>query len=343
MRFENLDPTATVKSFKELRQWRRERAVKMKLKDYSFAVPAVKPDIAYLQENKHQPSLTWIGHSTFLIQHSGLNIITDPVWAEKLGFQKRLSQPGLPITDIPPIDVVLISHSHYDHLHIGSLKQLSGGKTLIVPIGLADKMRSKGFSSVIELDWWESATIGGVEFTFVPSQHWTRRTLLDMNRSHWGGYIINSSSEYDVMKAAAKASITSANTIKVQLTANDNSTSTSLGECPTIYFAGDSGYFDGFKQIGERFRIDIALMPIGAYDPEWFMGPQHVTPEQALQAFEDTGAGWFVPMHYGSFRLADDTPREALDRLEAERAKRQIVPARVVKLQHGETWRLNEN
>ncbi len=101
MRFENLDPTATIKSFKELRQWRRERAVKMKNKDYSFAVPIAKPDHAYLNDNTSQPSLTWIGHSTFLIQHSGLNIITDPVWAEQMGFQKRLVSPGLPIADVP--------------------------------------------------------------------------------------------------------------------------------------------------------------------------------------------------------------------------------------------------
>ncbi|MNR26330.1 metal-dependent hydrolase [compost metagenome] len=110
---------------------------------------------------------------------------------------------------------------------------------------------------------------------------------------------------------------------------------------PTLYFAGDSGYFDGFKTIGGRFDIDVALMPIGAYDPEWFMGTQHVTPEEALQAFMDIGAQYFVPMHYGSFRLADDTPREALDRLHADQARLALDESRVVVLPHGETWRLN--
>ncbi|MBD2847838.1 hypothetical protein IDH44_21805 [Paenibacillus sp. IB182496] len=110
---------------------------------------------------------------------------------------------------------------------------------------------------------------------------------------------------------------------------------------PTLYFAGDSGYFQGFREIGRRHKIDVALMPIGAYEPEYFMSPQHVTPEQALQAFLDTGATWFVPMHYGSFKLADDTPREALDRLESGRRAHAIEETRVVILPHGETWRLS--
>ena len=341
MRFENLDPTATIKSFKELRQWRRERAVKMKNKDYSFAVPMAKPDHAYLNDNTSQPSLTWIGHSTFLIQHSGLNIITDPVWAEQMGFQKRLVSPGLPIADVPPIDVVLISHSHYDHLHIGSLRQLSGGKTLIVPVGLADKMRSKGFSSVIELDWWESAVISGVKFTFVPSQHWTRRTLLDTNRSHWGGYIIEASNEYEAMKSAAQASISEWNETKSLSVQNNVQARPVVGASPTIYFAGDSGYFDGFKQIGQTFRIDIALMPIGAYEPEWFMGPQHVTPEQALQAFIDTGQHnscrcITAPSGLPTIRLAKrSTGLRQSGRLSESIADRMVI------LPHGETWRLN--
>ncbi|SFT03397.1 MBL fold metallo-hydrolase [Paenibacillus sp. BC26] len=307
MRFENLNREATPKTFKEVRQWRRERAGKMKLKDYSYAVPTADPDLIYLHSNSAEPSLTWIGHSTFLIQHSGLNIITDPIWAEKLALQRRLSPPGLAIQDVPPIDVVLISHSHYDHLHMKSLEQLKGSKMMIVPVGLAAKLRRKGFSSIIELEWWQSATISGITFTFVPAQHWTRRTLTDTNTSHWGGFIIESEL------------------------------------APTVYFAGDSGYFDGFKEIGSRFDIDVALMPIGAYEPEWFMRQQHVTPEEALQAFLDVGAKRFIPMHYGSYKLADDTPREALDRLEAESKRLSLARGTVMILPHGETVRLNDN
>ncbi|AZN39994.1 MBL fold metallo-hydrolase [Paenibacillus albus] len=301
MRYENLDTTAVPRTFKEVRQWRRERGGKMKQKDYSYTVPVVEPDLKFLHANKTIPSLTWIGHSTFLIQHSGLNILTDPIWAEQLAFQRRMVKPGIEISDVPPIDIVLISHSHYDHLNIKSLKELPGSITIIAPIGLADKLRRKGFSSLIELDWWESATINGVKFTFVPSQHWTRRTLTDTNSSHWGGYVIERANE------------------------------------PTFYFAGDSGYFEGFKEIGSRFQIDVALMPIGAYDPEWFMGPQHVTPEEALQAFLDVRARVFVPMHYGSYRLADDTPKEALDRLHAEHRRLKLPSETLMIMPHGET------
>lgn len=279
----------------------------MKAKDYSFQVPVVEPDVRYLHSNTTEPTLTWVGHSTFMIQLAGLNIITDPIWAEKLAFHRRLVPPGLAARDVPPIDVILISHSHYDHLNIASLKQLTGSKMLIVPVGLADKLRRKGFSSIIELDWWQSVESNGVKFTFVPAQHWTRRTLIDTNSSLWGGFVIEAK------------------------------------DAPTVYFAGDSGYFEGFKEIGMRFPdIDVALMPIGAYDPEWFMGPQHVSPEEALRAFRDIGARRFVPMHYGSYKLADDTPREALDRLEAETRRLRLAEGTVRILPHGETWKLKQ-
>lgn len=356
MRYENLNAAAKVSSFKDLRKWRQERSRKMKTKDFSYTVPRAIPDLSFLHRNTSQPSLTWIGHSTFLIQMSGLNIVTDPVWASQLAMQKRLSPPGIPIADMPPTDVVLISHSHYDHLHISSLKQLASSKTLIVPVGLASKMHRKGFSSVIELKWWESATIGGVRFTFVPSQHWTRRTLTDTNTSHWGGYIIERAegrggyTSFVPQQAAAgeaqsqsqqQAAAGESQAYPQSASQETNNSRPVVHASPSIYFAGDSGYFDGFKTIGERFDIDIALMPIGAYEPEWFMGTQHVTPEQALQAYIDVRAKWFVPMHYGSFPLADDTPREALDRLYAEQAKLGLDESKLVVLPHGETWRLN--
>lgn len=327
-RFVNLNPIEQHNSFKQFKRWRQERIRRLKMKDYSFAVPNVEPDIAYLQNNRKRPSITWVGHSTFLIQLEGLNIITDPVWSGQMAFQKRLAPPGIPIDDVPPIDVVLISHSHYDHLNINSLRKLAGTKQLLVPAGLSTKLRMKGFTRIKELHWWESTYIQGVKFTFVPSQHWTRRNPWDMNSSHWGGWVIEPTASRSgpvegqpAVEPWAERSIVSAE--------------------PTIYFAGDSGYFQGFKEIGRRFPIDVALMPIGAYEPEWFMGPSHMTPEQAIQAFEDTGAKWFVPMHYGAFKLADDTPREALDRLETERCNRCIEDERIIVLPHGETWRLS--
>lgn len=333
-KFENTNPVKQQNSFKQFARWRQERMVRLKHKDFSYKVPNVQPELEHLH-NGHshkQPSITWVGHSTFLIQLDGLNIITDPVWTSQMAFQKRLAPPGIPIADVPPIDIVLISHSHYDHLSIQTLRRLSGKRQLLVPAGLSSKLRMKGFANVRELHWWESVQIGGTRFTFVPSQHWTRRTLWDTNSSHWGGWVIEPE-KHDAAVSLQEETRKAASP--------DYSERPVVSSSPTLYFAGDSGYFQGFREIGRRFDIDVAMMPIGAYEPEWFMGPQHVTPEQALQAFEDTGAKWFVPMHYGAFKLADDTPREALDRLEAGRAARGIGQERIVVLSHGETWKLS--
>lgn len=356
-RFDNLEQVEQHNSYKQLKRWRQERIRKLKLKDYSYKVPNVEPDLPFLQGNRDIPAITWIGHSTFLIQVGGLNVITDPVWAGQMAFQKRLAPPGIPIEKMPPIDIVLISHSHYDHLNISSLRRLKGDKLLLVPAGLAAKLRLKGFSRVKELHWWESVTEQGVSFTFVPSQHWTRRNPWDTNSSHWGGWVIeradkrramaqNSGGPDEEQAEAMSASRREAAASSDNCEENAHVQSKRASErprasvSPTVYFAGDSGYFRGFKEIGSRFDIDVALVPIGAYEPEWFMGPQHVTPEEALQAFEDVGARWFVPMHYGAFKLADDTPLEALERLEAERLRRGFGEDRVIVLPHGETWRL---
>ncbi|MCU6712205.1 MBL fold metallo-hydrolase [Paenibacillus sp. J5C_2022] len=334
-------------SFKQFKRWRKERVRKLRQKDYSYVVPNVKPDTAFIKTNKLLPTITWIGHSTFFIQHSGLNVMTDPVWAGQMAFQKRLAPPGIPIGDVPPVDVILISHSHYDHLNVASLRRLTGDKLLLVPSGLKSKLKLKGFPQVEELNWWESVTVGDVKFTFVPSQHWTRRNPWDMNSSHWGGWVMESvggrSSDWSEEAAAQSAASAAQHPASAGSTPQylpAHKARPAVSPVPTVYFAGDSGYFKGFKEVGERFSIDVALMPIGAYEPEWFMGPQHVTPEEALQAFQDVGARWFVPMHYGAFKLADDTPLEALDRLEAERARRMIEAERMILLPHGETWRL---
>lgn len=307
-RFHNLDFVRMQNDFKALRQWRKERS--RKKKDYSYVVPHAAPDIAGLLANRTEPTVTWIGHSTFLIQYAGLNIVTDPVWAMTMGFQRRLTKPGISMEDMPRIDVILISHSHYDHLHMTSVRRLSHEATiLVVPAGLKSKLERKGFQRIVELHWWESLKVSEVEFTFVPAQHWTRRTLTDTDTSHWGGYMIEP-------------------------------IPSSTAPYPSIHFVGDSGYFHGFKEIGERFHIDLSLMPIGAYEPEWFMNKQHVTPEQAVQAFVDSRAKVMIPMHYGAFRLADDTPKEALDRLEQARRQQKIANERIIIPAHGETVHL---
>ncbi|OCT16923.1 MBL fold metallo-hydrolase [Paenibacillus pectinilyticus] len=313
-RYTNIDPTAKTKTWKEVRRWQKER--KGKVKDLTFRVGQSEhkqPEL--LKRNHDKVTITWIGHSTFVLQIAGLTIVTDPVWATKMGFAQRIEEPGLPIEELPPVDVIVLSHSHYDHLHVASLKKLKGNPVVLVPEGLGAKIRKlRSGDDVIELPWWGSKTVGGVEFHFVPAQHWTRRTLTDTNTSLWGGWI---------MKRATGLKAADADTV---------------GEGDTIYFAGDSGYFAGFREIGERFPgINYALMPIGAYEPEWFMGMQHVSPEEAVQAFLDVGAKLFIPMHYGAFRLADDTPKEALDRLLADWQRRGLDLNGLKLLKHGET------
>lgn len=322
IRYNNIDNVSTDKTLKQFKQWRDER--RNKKKDYSYVIPNLTPDLEYLHGNRHETSVTWVGHATFFIQYEGLNIVTDPVWARRMAFTKRLGEPGLPIAEIPPLDIILISHSHYDHMHIASIRKLyRNDTTIVVPVGLRGKMISKGFRRVVEMKWWDSTTINGVTITFVPTQHWTRRTPFDTNTSHWGGFVLEPELQ---KKDTSDGEADSQDTTRVLP--------------PNLYFAGDSGYFPGFKDIGNRFKIHIALMPIGAYDPEWFMTSQHVNPEEALQAFLDVKAETMIPMHYGTFRLADDTAQEALERMEIERERLGIGKERIRILKYGETFKV---
>lgn len=219
-------------------------------------------------------ALTWIGHASFLIQFEGLNALVDPNFANWLFLLKRLRRPGLSIGDLPPIDLVLLTHAHFDHFHKPTLRRLPLPKVCVLPWGCGSLARRLGFERVIELRWWESFAQGDWKVTLVPSQHWGARTLRDTQRGY-GGYIL---------------------------------------ECRgrRIYHAGDSAYFGGFTEIGERLAPELALLPIGAYYPESFR-KVHMGPDQALKAFVDLQAQQLVPMHYGTFRLAfedlDEPPR----------------------------------
>ncbi|MCP8967644.1 MBL fold metallo-hydrolase [Ectobacillus ponti] len=278
-RYENMDKVTNDKTFSDMRRWMKERRAKKK--DLSRQIEQYPyKDIRKLHRNQYGFSITWIGHSTFLIQLEGLNILTDPVWAKRMGVQKRLTDPGLAIADLPEIDVVFISHGHYDHLDFGSIRKLKGNPAFYVPAGLKNAFTRRGYRNVVEANWWDSFDHNGLVFTFVPAQHWTRRTMLDTNTSHWGGWMMEN-------KTLRRS----------------------------VYFVGDTGYFRGFQEIGKRFDIDVVLMPIGAYEPEWFMAVSHINPEDAVKAFQELNGKVFIPMHYGAYRLADDTGPEALERL----------------------------
>lgn len=253
-RYVNADGSSNLKSLADMRQWQKER--RSKKKDLSFLMPRVEPDVELLSGNREKPTVTFIGHSTFLVQLGGLNIVTDPVWAVRMGFARRLTPPGVPINSLPPIDVVVLSHAHYDHLHLGSLRRLPGDFVSLVPEGLAGWFRRKDFRRVEELSWWSEKRIGGVTFGFVPAKHWTRRTPWDTNTSHWGGWVMRHGMD-------------------------------------CLYFAGDSGYDGIFREIGTRYgKIHVALIPIGAYEPEWFMRDSHMSPEEAVQTFVDIGGAF---------------------------------------------------
>ena len=299
IKYRNLNNVSNKKSFRDMRKWQKER--RSKVKDLMNNIPQCpNKRVQELRENRSRTSFTWIGHSTFLIQLNGLNILTDPVWAKRMGFLIRLTQPGIPLEELPEIDVVVISHGHYDHLDFPTLKKLKGNPQYFVPIGLKSLFMKKGYQNVREMCWWENAEYEGINIHFVPAQHWTRRTLNDMNTSHWGGWIFQTPGK-------------------------------------TLYFVGDTGYFSGFKEIAERYNIDTVFMPIGAYEPEWFMADSHISPEDSVKAFIELKAKQFVPMHYGAYRLADDTGPEALERLLQEWQKQQLPQEQLKVLQIGET------
>lgn len=300
-KFENLDAIKNEHTFRDMYRWNKER--RKKEKDLETQIGRLDhPQIAELRTNQSRTSITWIGHSTFLIQMDGMNILTDPVWAKRMGVQSRMTEPGIKIEDLPSIDAVLISHGHYDHLDFPTIRKLKGDPVYYVPIGLGKDFLKRGYRKVHEANWWDTLKQGTLSFHFVPAQHWTRRGILDMNTSHWGGWVIEKGSSLE-----------------------------------TVYFVGDTGYFRGFRDIAEKFHPNYVLMPIGAYEPEWFMASSHINPEDAVKAFLELNGDYFIPMHYGAYRLADDTGPEALERLLDEWDRRQLAKEQLKTLLIGET------
>ncbi len=292
-------------SFADFLRWRRTRAPEAWPEQFPPAghppPPTRAPDGAI--------ALTWIGHSTFVVQTRRVGVLTDPVFTTHAGpfgrlGPRRVRPPGLAIEALPRIGVVLVSHNHYDHLQPASLRAIArrDNPLFIVPLGLGAFLARHGITRSVEMDWWDEAeALPGAHVTCVPAQHFSARTLADHNRTLWAGFVLE---------------------------ADDRS----------IYFAGDSGYSPQFAEIGQRIpRIDLALLPIGAYEPRWFMQPAHVNPVEAVQIHRDVGARVSVGMHYGTFHLTDEPFDEPLKLLAEARATAGLRDEEFTTLEVGET------
>jgi N-acyl-phosphatidylethanolamine-hydrolysing phospholipase D len=275
-------------------------------------VPDYKPEMAQpaIQRIKGPDSnkiqVTWIGHSTFLIQMEGMNILTDPIWSDSCGPNgflkvKRITPPGVPFEELPPIHAVLISHNHYDHLDEPTVKRLGNGPTYFVPLGIARWFEKRKIKNVVEMDWWQTSSIGGLNVHSVPIQHFSNRTPFDRNETLWSGWIIE----------------------------NDSS---------RIFFAGDTGYSPVFKEIGDRFRpIQISIIPIGAYRPRWFMNPVHVDPPEAIEILKDTLSEIAIAGHWGTFKLSDEPLGEPAVYLRKALKEKDVEEGRFTIMKFGET------
>lgn len=268
------------------------------------------------------PTVTWVGHSTALIQAGGLQVLTDPVFSERASpvswaGPKRAQPPGLRIDDLPPIDVVVISHNHYDHLDQDSVvrlyergQRLGHPTTFLVPLGLQSLLSGWGITGVQELDWWQSARVGETDFVLTPVQHWSARGIFDRNRTLWGGWA-------------------------------------AFGPDLHWYFAGDTGYSPDFSETRQHFAgrqtpeqgggFDLALIPVGAYEPRWFMRQQHVDPTEAVQIHQDVGAKRSMGVHWGTFELTDEPLDQPVSDLRAAQAAAGLAQESFFLLAAGQT------
>jgi N-acyl-phosphatidylethanolamine-hydrolysing phospholipase D len=255
--------------------------------------------------------LTWVGHSSFLMQIGGRNLLTDPMWSDYASpiqgvGPRRVVAPAVAWDALPPIDGVLISHNHYDHLDrstVSRLVALAPDASWAAPLGVGGWLRRRGVRQVVELDWWDSVEWGVVTLTATPAQHFSSRTVWDRNATLWTGW---------VARAGGRA----------------------------VYWAGDTARHPEFGEIGRRLGpFDAACLPIGAYEPEWFMGAVHMNPEQAVAAFTELGSpgATFVAMHWGTFILTDEPLAEPPRRAAAAWAAAGLDPSRLWVPAHGET------
>lgn len=272
-----------------------------------------RPAFAVPRASASQVTVTWVGHATLLLQIAGLNILTDPMWSARaspvqFAGPPRWVEPGVRLADLPPIDVVLQSHNHYDHLDdrtVRALARAHPGATWLVPLGLAPFVHRRGPRVVQELDWWQDADLGPVRVACTPAQHFSGRSFRDRGATLWCGWAV----------AAQRGK--------------------------RVFFAGDTGHHPEFATIAERYGpFDLALLPIGAYEPRWFMRYLHMNPEEAVAACRALDARVMVPMHWGTFKLTDEAMDEPPVRARAAWHTAGLPVAGYRQLAHGETLTL---
>lgn len=256
------------------------------------ALPALSPGAA---------SVTWIGHASFLLRTGGATVLVDPVLSPRIpGAGRRLTPPG--IDPLPPVDVLLISHNHYDHLDAPTVRRLPRDTRVVVPGGLGRWFSRRGFTAVTELDWWESVPVGELTIDLVPAHHWSRRGPFDTCATLWGGWVLTT------------------------------------GNGLRLYHGGDSAYGPFFARIGARYPgIDVAMLQVGGYEPRWFTREVHTDPEEAVAAVSDLGAAAMVPMHWGAFQLSVEPLLEPLRRTRAAWAAAGYDRAQLWELAIGES------
>jgi L-ascorbate metabolism protein UlaG (beta-lactamase superfamily) len=291
--------TAPLPGLRSFARFAREGAVRPKREGLADI-----PRIPYRPEplppvDARQVAVSWAGHASWVIRIGGLTVLADPVWSRRiLGTPARVTPVGVAWDALPPVDAVVISHNHYDHLDLPTLRRLPSDTPMFVPGGLGRWFARKGFGRVVELDWWESARLGRVRLDFVPAHHWSKRTLTDTCRSLWGGWMLTADPDADPDPGP------------------DLGSGSGEGGRRRVYFAGDTGYGHWFRRIGERYPgIDLALMPIGAYEPRWWLRDVHCDPEEAVRATQDVGARRMAPMHWGTFLLSSEPVMEPLHRV----------------------------
>lgn len=257
---------------------------------------------------QEQIKATWVNHATMLVQAANFNFLTDPIWTERaspVSFigPKRVRAPGVAFKNLPRIDAVFVSHNHYDHLSLPTLKRLSDqfNPVIFVPLGLKSLLERHGIQNVIEMDWWQTHKVKEAVITFLPTKHWSQRGVGDRYKTLWGSYGI------------------------------------AVGN-KKIYFAGDAGYSPYFKTIQQQWgKPDLAFLPIGSYLPEWFMKENHMNPAEALQAHHDLQASHSIGIHFGTFQLSDEAIDQPLIDLQAAKAKQQVADDAFVALDIGQT------